>query len=102
MRVVNYVILACFTAALGQRAGAPRLLVGAHSNDKIAIQCVSAITEFCLIPQYRSYMPQTIVYMNDCLLAFHQSKHIFAKFRDNPKVFHRDHESSSQSPKGCL
>ena len=81
MRGVNHVILACFTAALGQRAGAPRLSAAAHSDGKIAIRCVSAITDFCLIAQYRSHTPQTIRYMNDFLLAFHQSKHIFAEFR---------------------
>ncbi|KAF8432903.1 hypothetical protein BGX38DRAFT_1074564, partial [Terfezia claveryi] len=44
---------------------------------KIVIQCVRALTDFCLMAQYCSHTPQTIEYMNQYLQEFHQFRHIF-------------------------
>ena len=81
MRGVTRVILACFTAALRQTKDAPCLPAAAQTDSKIAIRCVRAITDFCLVAQYRSHTPQTLRYMTEYLQQFHQSVHIFAEFR---------------------
>ncbi|KAF8432170.1 hypothetical protein BGX38DRAFT_1077582, partial [Terfezia claveryi] len=44
-------------------------------------RCVQALTDFCLMVQYRSHTPQTIEYMNQYLQEFHQFRHIFGEFR---------------------
>ena len=81
MRGVNHVILACFTAAVRQTKDAPRLSAAAQNDSRIAIRCVRAITDFCLMAQYRSHTPQTIEYMDEYLRQFHQYMHIFSEFR---------------------
>lgn len=81
MRGLNRVILACFTAALRRTKDAPGLSAAAQSDSKIAIRCVRAITDFCLMAQYRSHTAQTMGYMNEYLAQFHQHMHIFGEFR---------------------
>ena len=81
MRGVNHVILACFTAALRQAGATPKLSAAAHRDSKIAIRCVCAITDSCLMAQYRSHTSQTIGYMDEYLRQFHQFRHIFGEFR---------------------
>jgi len=49
---VNRVLLACFAAAVRQTKEAPSLSVAGQGDCKIAIRCVRAITDFCLIAQY--------------------------------------------------
>ena len=67
MRGFTPVILACFTVALGQTAGAHKLSAAAQRDSKIAVRCVRAITDFCHMAQYRSYTQQTIGSMNEYL-----------------------------------
>ena len=81
MRGVTRVILACFTAALWQTKDAPCLPAAAQTDSKIAIWYVRAITDFCLVAQYRSHTLHTLQYMTEYLHQFHQSVHISAKFR---------------------
>ena len=81
LRGVNCVILACFTAALCQAGATPKLSAAAHRNSKIAIRCVRAITDLCLMAQYRSHTSQTIGYMDEYLRQFHQFRHIFGEFQ---------------------
>ncbi|KAF8415753.1 hypothetical protein BGX38DRAFT_1110016 [Terfezia claveryi] len=81
MRGINRVILACFAAALRQIKDIPSLSAAGQADAKIVIRCVRALTDFCLIAQYRSHTPQTIEYMNQYLQEFHQFKHIFGEFR---------------------
>ena len=81
MRGVNHVILACFTAALRQAGATPKLSAAAHRDIKIAIRCVRAITNFCLIAQYRSNTSQTIGYIDEYLRQFHQFRHIVGEFQ---------------------
>jgi len=65
MHEVNWVILACFTAALRDSiANIPGLSVGAHADARRAIRCVRYLTDFCLMAQCRSHTPQTTVYMD--------------------------------------
>jgi len=81
MRCVNWVLLACFAAAVRQTKEAPSLSVAAQSDCKIPIRCVRAITDFCLIAQYRSHTLETIVYMKKYLEEFHECMHVFQEFR---------------------
>ncbi|KAF8432002.1 hypothetical protein BGX38DRAFT_1103357, partial [Terfezia claveryi] len=78
MRGINRVILACFAAALWQVKDVPGLSAAGQADAKIAIRCVRALTDFCLMAQYRSHTPQTIEYMNQYLREFHEFMHIFA------------------------
>ena len=71
MTGVNRVILACFTAALRQAGATPKLPPAAHRDSKIAIRCVPAMTDFCLMAQYRSRTSQTRGYMDEYLRQFH-------------------------------
>ncbi|KAF8424429.1 hypothetical protein BGX38DRAFT_1074294, partial [Terfezia claveryi] len=41
---------------------------------KIAIRYVRALTDYCLMAQYRSHTPQTIEYMNQYLREFHEQQ----------------------------
>ena len=78
---INRVILACFTAALWRTTASPKLSSAAQQDSKVAIRCMHAITDFCLIEQYCSYTSQTIGYMNEYLRQFHQYMQIFSEFR---------------------
>ena len=80
MKGVNHVILACFTAAMRQQS-VPSLSAAALRDSKVAIKCVRAITDFCLMAQYRSHTPQTIGYMDEYLRDFHKFMYIFGEFR---------------------
>ena len=65
MREVNWVILACFMAALRDPIpNTPGLAAGAHADVRSAICCMLYLTNFCLIAQYCSHTPQTIGYMD--------------------------------------
>ena len=79
MRGINRVILACFTASLQQTTASPKLSPAARGDSKVAIRCVRAITDFCLMAQYRSHTSQTIRYINEYLRQFHQHMHIFSE-----------------------
>jgi len=81
MRGVNRVLLACFAAAVRQMKEAPSLSVAAQGDCKIAIRCIRAITNFCLLVQYRSHIPETIVYMKKYLEEFHECMYVFQEFR---------------------
>lgn len=74
-------ILACFTIALGQTAGSHKLSAAPQRDSKIGIRCVRAITDFCLMAQYRSHTQQTKRFMNEYLQQFHNYRKIFAEFR---------------------
>jgi len=78
---VNRVLLACFAAAVRQTKEPPSLSVAAQADCKIAIRCIHAITDFCLIAQYRSHTPETIAYMKKYLQEFHECMHVFQKCR---------------------
>jgi len=81
MRGINRVLLACFAAAVRQTKEAPSLSVAAQGDCKIAIRCVRAITDFCLIAQYQSHTPETTVYMKKYLEEFYECMHVFQEFR---------------------
>jgi len=81
MQGVNWVLLACFAAAVRQTKEALSLSLAAHGDCKIAIRYVCAIMDFCLIAQYRSHTPETIVYMKKYLQEFHECMHVFQEFR---------------------
>ncbi|KAF8457633.1 hypothetical protein BGX38DRAFT_1326585 [Terfezia claveryi] len=81
IRGINRVILACFVAALQQIQDVPSLSAAGQADAKIAIRCVRALTDFCLMVQYCSHTPQTIEYMNQYLQEFHQFRHIFSEFQ---------------------
>ncbi|KAF8414834.1 hypothetical protein BGX38DRAFT_1079992, partial [Terfezia claveryi] len=66
MRGMGWVILGCFTAAM--------------LDVKIAIWAVHALSNFCLIAQYRSHTGETIQYMTKYLQEFHKYHHIFGNF----------------------
>jgi len=74
-------MLACFTAALRQTKNTQGLSATVQGDCKIAIHYVCAITNFCLIAQYRSHTPETIVYMKKYLEEFHECMHVFQEFR---------------------
>ena len=74
-------LLASFTVALRQTTDAGSLWAAAQSECKIAISCIRAITDLCLIAQYHSHTPQMIVYMKKYLQELHQFVHIFRVFR---------------------
>ncbi|KAF8430608.1 hypothetical protein BGX38DRAFT_1074730, partial [Terfezia claveryi] len=48
---------------------------------KIAIRAVRALSDFCLIAQYRSHTSETIQYMSNYLQDFHKYRHVFGEFR---------------------
>ena len=52
-----------------------------HQDFNIALKCVGALVDFSLMTQYRSHTPDTLVYMERYLQAFHQMKDIFLEFR---------------------
>ena len=81
MRGVNLVILASFTAALRQAGATRKLSAAAHRDSKIAIHCARAITDFCLMAQYRSHTSQTLGYVDEYLRQSHELRHIFGEFR---------------------
>ncbi|KAF8430727.1 hypothetical protein BGX38DRAFT_1079773, partial [Terfezia claveryi] len=60
--------------------------VAGQADAKIVIQCVRALTDFCLMAQYCSHTPQTIEYMNQYLQEFHQFRHIFGEFQAIHKI----------------
>jgi len=67
MGAVGRVILAYFTAAIGREKEGSRLSPGAHSDLKVAIGAICAVSDFCLIVQYRSHTLETIKYMSQYL-----------------------------------
>ena len=81
MRGGNWVLLACLAATVRQMKEAPSLPVAAQGDCIIAIRCVRAIMGFCLIAQYGSHIPETIVYMKKYLQEFHKCMHDFQEFR---------------------
>jgi len=81
MRGVGRVILACFTAAMRREQDPGRLSAATQSDLNLAIRAVRALSDFCLIAQYRSHTPETIKYMSKYLQDFHRYWHIFGEFR---------------------
>ena len=81
MQGINRVILTCVTAALRWTTASPKLSPVAQRDSKVAIRCVRAITDFCLMAQYRSHTSQTIGYVNEYLRQLHQHMNIFSEFR---------------------
>ena len=64
----------------GRRKHIQGRLSSAQSDAKIAIRCVRAITDFCLMAQYRSHTRQTIGYMAEYLQQFHKCMHVVSEF----------------------
>ena len=95
MRGINRVILACFMAALRRTIACTKLSPAAQGDSKVAIRCVRAIADFCLMAQYRTHTSQTIGYMNEYLRQFHQHMHIFSEFRAS-KADHQEAAKVSQ------
>ncbi|KAF8415231.1 hypothetical protein BGX38DRAFT_1281439 [Terfezia claveryi] len=94
MRGINHVILACFTAALHDPiTDTPSLSACTKADSKRAIRCVRYITDFCLLAQYRSHIPQTIGYMDLYLRKFHDNLPVFTEFRATKK----DHENAKEA-----
>ncbi|KAF8416010.1 hypothetical protein BGX38DRAFT_1109835, partial [Terfezia claveryi] len=58
-----------------------RLGPAAQADVKIAIRAVRALSDFCLIAQYRSHTAETIQYMTKYLQEFHKYHHVFGEFR---------------------
>jgi len=81
MRGVGRVILGCFTAAMRREKDTSRLGPAAQADMKIAIRAVRALSDFCLIAQYRSHTGETIQYMTKYLQEFHKYRHVFGEFR---------------------
>jgi len=81
MRGVGMVILACFTAAMRREKDSSRLSPAVQSDLKVAIRAIHAVSDFCLIAQYRSHIPETIKYMSQYLQDFHKYRHVFGEFR---------------------
>jgi len=52
-----------------------------YHDFKSALKCVSALVDLSLMAQYRSYTPDTLVYMERHLQTFHRIKIIFLEFR---------------------
>ncbi|KAF8430740.1 hypothetical protein BGX38DRAFT_1083510, partial [Terfezia claveryi] len=77
MRGVGRVILGCFTAAMHREKDTSRLGPAAQADVKIAIRAVRALSDFCLIAQYRSHTGETIQYMTKYLQDFHRYRHVF-------------------------
>jgi len=48
---------------------------------KHALDCVQALVDFTIMPQYRSHTPKMIAYMEEYLDRFHRMKDIFLEFR---------------------
>ncbi|KAF8416671.1 hypothetical protein EV426DRAFT_711866 [Tirmania nivea] len=58
-----------------------RLRPAAQADVKIAIRAVRALSDFCLIAQYRSHTAETIQYMTKYLQEFHKYRQVFGEFR---------------------
>ena len=53
----------------------------AHHDFKIALKSVSSLVDFSLMAQYRTHIPESLLYMESYLRTFHQTKDIFLEFR---------------------
>ncbi|KAF8426488.1 hypothetical protein BGX38DRAFT_1147120 [Terfezia claveryi] len=95
MRGFGRVILACFTTAIRRETATSRLTPAAQADVKIAIRAVHALSDFCLIAQYRSHTPETIQYMSNYLQDFHKYWHVFGEFRAS-KADHRKAKGASK------
>jgi len=71
-----------------------RLSPAAQSDLKVAIRAVRALSDFCLIAQYRSHTPETIKYRSKYLQDFHNYRHVFGEFRAS-KADHRKAKGAS-------
>jgi len=80
MHEVGRVILAHFTAAMHREKDGSHLSPAAQSDLKVAIRAFRALSDFCLIAQYRSHTPETIKYMSQYLQDFHKYRHVFGEF----------------------
>jgi len=69
----------CITAVLASALRNPAS--SQHHDFQIALKCVSALFDFSLMAQYRSHTPDTLSYLERCLLTFHLTKDIFLEFR---------------------
>jgi len=68
----------CISAVL---ASAMRNLDSSQYQDiKRPLKCVSALVDFTLMAQYRSYTLDTLSYMESYLQTFYQTKDIFLEF----------------------
>src|SRR5690606_24260131 len=72
----NYgkVLLAAFTVTVWSKMDSNR----DRYEIGLAIKAVQALTDFCLMAQYRSHMPATLHYMQRYLADFHKYKHVLA------------------------
>jgi len=52
-----------------------------YQDFKRAWECVSALVDFTLMPQYRSHTPDTLSYMESYLHTFHRTEGILLEFR---------------------
>ncbi|KAF8424231.1 hypothetical protein BGX38DRAFT_1279458 [Terfezia claveryi] len=95
MRGFGQVILACFTATMHCEMATSRLTPAAQADVKIAIRAVRALSDFCLIAQYRSHTSETIQYMSNYLQDFYKYRHVFGEFRAS-KADHRKAKRASK------
>jgi hypothetical protein len=80
MHGVGRVILACLTAAMGREKDGSRLSPAGQSDLKVAIRAIRALSDFCLIAQYRNHTSETFKYMSQYLQDFHKHRHVFGEF----------------------
>jgi len=64
-----------------------------YHDFKSSLKCVTALVDFCLMAQYRSYTPDTLSYMESYLQTIDLTKDIFLKFRTSKATRTRaDHQ----------
>ena len=95
MRGVGRVILGCCTVSMRREKDTIRLTPVGQADLKIAIRAVRPLSDFCLIAQYRSHIPETIKYMAKYLQDFHTYRHIFREFHAS-KANHKRAKGASK------
>jgi len=96
MRVILWVLLGVFTAALRRKTGVQALTGGQQQEFKRAILFVRYIPDFALIARYQSHTDSTVQYMRTYLQRFHETKRVFLRYRASKKSRQRADEVSKE------
>lgn len=80
MRLIPIRILLVFTAALCRTTNATRSTAGPEVEFRNAIPCVWYLTACALLFRYGSHADSTIVYMQEYLQRFYETKNLFLTY----------------------
>ena len=75
MRILRWCLLGVVAVALRQPDSTQ------VQNFKLGLTCVRSLLDFSMMAQYRSYIDQTIQYIEDYTNRFHKTQDIFLEFR---------------------